>query len=312
MQPKILDMNQAIGSVVRMLQRLLGENIDLQLDYASRLPSVRADVGMLEQALVNLAVNARDAMPQGGRLKLRTFEREVDETQAQRHPEARAGQFVCLSVTDTGCGMDATVRSHLFEPFFTTKEVGKGTGLGLATIYGIVKQHEGWIEVDSAVGQGTTFTLFLPAVFAAAESSGATSTNPSVRGGSETVLVVEDEPALRALMRGVLSRYGYVTLEAADGLEALRVWRQNAAKVRLLLTDLVMPGGISGRELAEQLQAEQPTLKVIYTSGYSLDMAGQELAMKPGFSFLAKPYAPAVLALAVRRALDDDRMMMPA
>ena len=306
MQPKILDLNEAIGSVVRMLQRLLGENIELQLDYASRLPSVRADVGMMELVLVNLAVNARDAMPQGGRLKLRTFEREVNEIQAKRHPEARAGHFVCLSVTDTGCGMDATVRSHLFEPFFTTKEVGKGTGLGLATIYGIVKQHEGWIEVESAVGQGTTFTLFLPAVFAAAESSRATSSKPGVRGGSETILVVEDEPALRSLVRTVLARYGYVTLEAADGIEAMQVWRQNAGQVRLLLTDLVMPGGISGRELAEKLQAEQPSLKVIYTSGYSLDMAGEELVMRPGFSFLAKPYAPPALAMAVRSSLDGN------
>jgi PAS domain S-box-containing protein len=306
MQPKTLDLNDAIGNIMRMLQRLLGEHIVLQMDLAPNLPSVCVDLGLIEQVLVNLVVNARDAMPQGGPMTLRTRAQVIQASSPLPHPEARPGPFVSVSVSDTGCGMDATVREHLFEPFFTTKDVGKGTGLGLATIYGIVKQHEGWIEVETAVNQGSTFTVFLPAVLGAPKPVAERSSTLPMRGGSEAILVVEDESALRALVVRILTRYGYKVYQAANGVEALELGRQHAGQLRLLLTDMVMPEGISGRELADQMRAEHPSLKVIYTSGYSMDFAGQDMALRSGINFLAKPYEPSALASAVRECLDEN------
>ncbi|HXR06525.1 MAG TPA: response regulator, partial [Candidatus Acidoferrum sp.] len=221
------------------------------------------------------------------------------------NPEARPGHFVCLSVADTGGGMDNATLSHLFEPFFTTKEIGKGAGLGLATVYGIVKQHQGWIIVESKLGAGSTFTLFLPCVSRPADIPAAPS-QPQLQAatGSETLLVVEDEPSLRELVVRILELCGYRIYQAQNGVEALQVWEQHKHEIDLLLTDMVMPEGISGRQLAERLQKEDPALKVIYTSGYSPGMAGKDIALLEGFNFLAKPYPPSRLAQVVRECLD--------
>ena len=221
------------------------------------------------------------------------------------HPEARPGEFVCLDVTDTGCGMDSTVLSHLFEPFFTTKEVGKGTGLGLATVYGIVKQHQGWIEVQSQVNQGTTFRIFLPAA-AQAAALATTATGPMLsRRGTETILVAEDETPLREMVVEVLKLEGYRVLAADSGPDALRVWRQEKGPIRLLLTDMVMPGGMMGTDLVTELRQSNPQLKVIYTTGYSPGTAGLNNSIHERAMFLPKPYPPDKLARLVRTCLDS-------
>ena len=272
------DLAQIIAGISKMLQRLLGENIVLESRYPSVLPAICADVGMVEQIILNLAVNARDAMPQGGRLTLAASAVTLDASAAFRNAEARAGRFVCLSVADTGCGMDAKTLSKIFEPFFTTKEVGKGTGLGLSMVYGLVKQHRGWIEVASTVRKGSTFQVFFPAHDdAIAEDLAEKEAQRTVAGGHETILVAEDDPALRRLALQVLRRCGYRVFEARTGQEALSLWELHAGEIDLLLTDMVMPEGINGRELAERLRRDKDHLPVIYTSGYSMDAIG------PGF-----------------------------
>jgi PAS domain S-box-containing protein len=298
---KVLDLNTVVGNIARMLTRLLGEDVELRMELAPGLPPVQGDTGMLEQVLINLAVNARDAMPRGGRLLVATRLQTVDQAYAQRNPEARPGRYVCLSATDTGCGMDAQTLSRIFEPFFTTKEVGKGTGLGLATVYGVVKQHHGWIEVSSRLGHGSCFTVFLPATEAKLETAAAPAEGPAESlDGHGTVLVVEDEHALRALTRRYLQARGYQVLEAGSGVEALEVWARSPAPVDLLFTDMVLPQGISGGELAKRLKARKPSLKVLYTSGYSIELTGRDLDLRPGINFLAKPYTEETLAKAVR------------
>src|SRR6266540_1555595 len=305
MRPRILDLNEVVGNVTKMLNRLLGEQVSLQCNYSTNLPPVLADLGMMEQLILNLAVNARDAMAKGGQLIISTFSTEIEENYVQSHAEARCGLFVCLGVTDTGCGMDEAVLHRIFEPFFTTKEVGKGTGLGLATVHGIVKLHNGWIEVESRSGMGSTFTVFLPASRARAETDVDGQPRPTVRGGTETILVVEDETALRGLMRGTLQHYGYHILEAANAAEALRAWDQKSTQIDLLITDMVFPDGVCGDELARQLQRHQAGLRVIFTSGYSLDVAGHDLALREGVNFLQKPFQPTMLARTVRDCLDS-------
>lgn len=306
-QPKILDLNAVLQNLANMLLRLLGEDIAFEADYVTNLPRVEADTGMLEQVVMNLAVNSRDAMPQGGKLFISTASVTIDEVYAQNHPDSRAGDYVCLIVRDTGCGMDRKTLDRIFEPFFSTKEVGKGTGLGLATVYGIVKQHEGWIEVASEVGVGTTFKIYFPAVLQAAEISQDTSTAPDeVRGGKETILVVEDEPVLRELIREVLSQYEYHVIEAGSGVEALRIWDEFDGRIDLLLTDMVMPEGMNGRELASQLKKRKPELKVIYSSGYSPEATGRDFGQGDTV-FLSKPYLPPQLARTVRHCLDEHR-----
>ena len=254
---------------------------------------------------MNLAVNARDAMPKGGKLFIGTSTVQIDQAYASRHPDSRPGLFGCLTVKDTGCGMDARTLERIFEPFFTTKEVGKGTGLGLATVYGIVKQHQGWIEVTSTVDVGSTFKIYLPGVAqpeeAAADPSGDAGV---VKGGKETILVVEDEHMLRELVRDVLQAYDYHVLEASSGPDALRLWDEYDGKIDLLLTDMVMPEGLNGRELAEQLKKRRPQLKVIYSSGYSSETLGKEFGQGDTV-FLPKPYLPPQLASAVRQSLDS-------
>jgi two-component system, cell cycle sensor histidine kinase and response regulator CckA len=306
-QTTMLDLNAVLRNVANMLVRLLGEDIRLETEYGPGLPRIEADTGMLEQVVMNLAVNSRDAMPEGGRLKISTEAVDIDHSYVALHSESRTGQFICLTVEDTGCGIDRGNMERIFEPFFTTKEVGKGTGLGLATVYGIVKQHHGWIDVSSEVGLGTVFKIYFPAV-AVLESRAPTATVSSevVRGGHETILVVEDEPVLRELVCEVLGQYSYRIIQAASGHEALRVWDEFDGEVDLLLTDMVMPEGMSGRELAAQLKKRKPTLKVIYSSGYSPETMGREFN-ESDTVFLSKPYLPPQLALTVRQCLDGAR-----
>ena len=304
MQPKVLDLNAVLQNLVKMLGRLVGEDIAVENEYEHDLPAVEADTGMLEQVVMNLAVNARDAMPKGGRLRITTSRAEFGEESVRQHPDARPGSFVCLTVADSGCGMDAKTLERIFEPFFTTKGVGKGTGLGLATVYGIVKQHEGWIEVSSAVGEGASFKIYFPAARKAAPASGGASPAlEMVRGGWETILVVEDDPLLREMVREVLGDTEYRVLEAASGVEALRVWDEHNGKVDLLLTDMVMPDGMSGRDVAKQLKIRKPGLKTIYSSGYSAEILGGDFQLSDSW-FLPKPYNLVQLAQLVRQCLD--------
>jgi PAS domain S-box-containing protein len=305
MQPQLLDLNEVISDLTKMLRALVGDQVTLRRQTAPALPAVYADPGMMEQVLVNLAVNARDAMPKGGQILISTFAAEIDEGYVQRHHDARIGSFVCLSVNDTGHGMDKSTLARIFEPFFTTKEVGKGTGLGLATVYGIVKQHQGWVEVASEVGRGTTFKIFLPASTKAVHRS-QPGVAKAVPGGKETILVVEDEAALRELVQEILEKKGYTVLSAATGKQALAIWRERKDDINLLLTDMMMPEGLSGRDLAERVLAERAELRVLYTSGYSLEAVGPgpSFSLKDGTNFLQKPYDPDTLAQTVRDCLD--------
>jgi PAS domain S-box-containing protein len=304
MQLRHLDLNEVVRGAAQMLRRLLGETITLQLQCSPAAVPIHADAGMIEQIIVNLALNARDAMPQGGRLTVQTEAVDVDSAYAQQRPDARSGPFACLTLADTGTGMDKATLDRIFEPFFTTKEVGKGTGLGLATTYAIVKHHQGWLEVASQLGGGSVFKTFLPWQPQPASSQDVARPAKASPGGHETILVVEDETSLRELVCTLLRYYGYRVLQAAHGREALEVWRIKSSEIDLLLTDMMMPEGISGWELAEKLQAERPGLKVIYTSGYSIDLLGRNGEFGPGTHFLPKPYQPHVLAKTVRDCLD--------
>jgi two-component system cell cycle sensor histidine kinase/response regulator CckA len=264
---------------------------------------------MMEQVLMNLAVNARDAMPKGGLLVIRICRREVTHFDATQSPEARAGAYVCLTVTDTGCGIPPENLRRIFEPFFTTKEVGKGTGLGLATVYGIVKQHRGWIEVESEMGKGSTFRVFIPQCAQSTEVRAEVQAEPSAPRGNETILVVEDEDPLRELVVQYLSSQGYQVLQAETGVKALELWSENKQRIDLVLTDLVMPEHMNGRELAQALMAERADLKVVYTSGYSADVVGRDMMLRPGLNYLQKPYHPQALAQVVRDRLDYARQI---
>jgi PAS domain S-box-containing protein len=304
MQPRRLDMNEVVSNMTKMLARILGEDITLQLNYFPQPALVQADASMMEQVLLNLAVNSRDAMPKGGQLALRISMLDLDGRHLAQHPDARPGRFVCLSAIDNGCGIPPENLRRIFEPFFTTKEVGKGTGLGLATVYGIIKQHQGWIEVESTVDKGTSFKVFLPCCN---ESSGPIVEQPAeplVRGGTETILVVEDETPVRELVCNLLAAHGYKILQAESGVKALEVWSQTKEDVDLVLTDLVMPDRMNGRELAERLWAERPKLKVIFTSGYSADVVGKDFVLRGGLNYLQKPYHPQQLAVTIRDCLD--------
>jgi signal transduction histidine kinase/ActR/RegA family two-component response regulator/HAMP domain-containing protein len=305
MQPKPLDLREVVGNMTKMLGRLLGETIALEFEPPARLPLVQGDSGMIEQVVMNLAVNARDAMPKNGKLIVAVEPVFVGAVYAEMHPDARSGNFIRLRVADNGCGMDAATMSRIFEPFFTTKEVGKGTGLGLATVYGIVKQHEGWIEVNSEPGKGTTFDVFFPATDEMASDSKIEirSTSP-VAGGTETILIVEDEPILREMARDILATYGYQIIEASSGREAFDVWGRRTGTIDLLLTDMVMPEGVSGVDLAEKLLAEKPDLKIIFTSGYTANEISSAMLEKTRANFLQKPYAHKDLARTVRDCLD--------
>ena len=307
MQPRMLDLREVVGDMSSMLQRLLGETIKLEFAPPSKLPFVEGDTGMIEQVIVNLSVNSRDAMLRGGTLTIGVETVDIDAAYIAMHSEARIGHFVRLRVRDTGCGMDSATMSHLFEPFFTTKEIGRGTGLGLATVYGIVKQHEGWIEVDSEPGKGATFDVFFPAKQeATAAPKMEIVPDAPIPGGTETILVVEDEAVLREMARAVLEECGYRIIEASSGRDALAVWKQHMNEIDLLVTDMVMPEGISGKDLAEQLLADQPRLRVIFTSGYTSTDVSPELLARTNSLYLPKPYTDAVLARTVRECLDKN------
>ncbi len=288
-----------------MLRRLISEQIGLKCSYAESLPSVFADPCNLEQVLVNLEVNARDAMPDGGQISVTTECVELDDAYAKKNPEARPGKFVRLNVADSGCGMDADVLSQIFEPFFTTKAIGKGTGLGLSTVYGIVKQLEGWIEVRSEVGSGSNFIVFLPSTDKARSPGDSVRSARKPNEGKGTLLVVEDETAVRELAHRVLENHGYQILEASNGIEAIEVWRRRKGEIDLLVTDVVMPGGLSGHELAERLQKEKKELKVICMSGYSVELSGKNVTREAGFNFLPKPFDMSQLVEIVRNCLEE-------
>jgi two-component system cell cycle sensor histidine kinase/response regulator CckA len=303
MQFKHLDLNDILGGAIKMLERLVGEQVQIDFRPQRSIPAIHADSGMMEQIAMNLAVNARDAMPNGGRVSIATSLVTIHRAPIPMDPEQRDGDFVCLSFTDTGIGMDTKILSRIFEPFFTTKPVGKGTGLGLSTVFGIVRTHKGWLAVKSEPNQGTTFQIYFPASRQAAEKM-ESSVDAALPSGHETVLVAEDEGALREMVVEFLRIQGYTVLEAGSGHEALDVWKRAGRQVDLLLTDMVMPGGIMGSELAARLMRESSRLKVIYTSGYSPGMAGRDISLLEGGNFLPKPYSVGKLAQFVRECLD--------
>lgn len=305
MRLETVNLNEVIGNLTKMLNRIIGEDIHLECQFAG-LPFARADAGMMEQVILNLVVNARDAMPQGGRLLIGTKTIKIDEKVVPPHPEARSGEFVYLNVSDTGTGISPENLARIFEPFFTTKEVGKGTGLGLATVYGIVKQHRGWVNVSSRLGVGTTFEIFLPAIRPPGQDPSCPVPEKAPRGGTEKILLVEDDAAVRLMTRRTLESFGYQVIEAASGRQALALWHNHDQDIDLLLTDIVMPDGLNGRELASLLREQTPGLKVVFVSGYSLNVIGKDtdfLKLRDN-SFLQKPYQVNVLIDVIRHALD--------
>jgi len=300
-----LNLNHVISNFTKMLHRVIGENITLRCSYAKDLPPVDADIGMMEQVLINLIVNARDAMPEGGSITIATEAIQVNAVRLQTHPEAQLGQFVRITVSDTGSGIYPEYLPRIFEPFFTTKEAGKGTGLGLATVYGIVKQHQGWIEVSSRLGSGTTFEIFLPAGIYGGPKASLQLKKTVPADGHEKILLVEDDADVRMVARDVLEESGYQILEASDGSEALNVWKSSSSQVDLLLTDIIMPGGLNGWELADRLRGEQPGLKVILMSGYSHERFGK---IQLNSHILPKPFSSESLTETVRSCLDSARV----
>ncbi|MBI2502490.1 MAG: response regulator [Candidatus Latescibacteria bacterium] len=302
LEPRVLDLNTVVRELEKMLGRLIGEDVELVAKLSPDLGRVKADPGQLEQVLVNLAVNARDAMPQGGRLTIETRNVDLDQAYANHHATIVPGAYVLLEVSDTGVGMDAATQARIFEPFFTTKEPGKGTGLGLSTVYGIVKQSEGYIWVYSEPGQGTTFKIYLSRLTEDAQPVVQEEVVQMARG-SETVLLVEDEAPLRQLAALILREQGYTVLEAGRGEEALSLSAQHQGLIHAVVSDMVMPG-MSGPELVETLRTLRPELKVIFISGYSADIVGQRVALKPGTAFLQKPFKIHALLLKVREVLD--------
>jgi PAS domain S-box-containing protein len=301
--PQIVNLGDVVYGVEKMLRRVIGEDVDLVTVLGSDVGAVKADVGQLEQVLMNLAVNARDAMPTGGKLTIETANVEHDPDYAREQEAAPVSRFVMLAVSDTGTGMDEATKARIFEPFFTTKEVGKGTGLGLATVYGIVRQSGGFIWVYSEPGLGTTFKIYLPQVDAVAAGSAARATPTTSHRGTETVLLVEDAAAVRAVIHEALARQGYTVLDAPNGAEALRIAAGHPGPIHLLLTDVVMPG-LSGRQLSDQLAQIRPETKVLYTSGYTDDAIVRHGVLESGIAYLQKPFSVDGLARKVREVLD--------
>jgi PAS domain S-box-containing protein len=303
LQPRVLNLNGLISDTLQMLKRLMGEDIEVVTILDSDLGQVKADDSQMNQVILNLAVNARDVMPRGGKLTLETKNVVLDECSARKSPAVQPGRYICLSISDTGCGMDAQTLSHIFEPFFTTKEVGKGTGLGLSLVYGIVKQSGGSIWVDSQLGCGTTMQIFLPRAEASAAESAVESIAREDPSGSETILVVEDEEAVRRLICDMLRSYGYEVIESANGNEALLVCGSRPGQIPLMITDVIMPQ-MSGRELAERLHELHPEMLVLYISGYTDDAIVRHGLLLHSAGFLQKPFTRDTLALKVRSVLD--------
>jgi PAS domain S-box-containing protein len=303
LQPQVLDLNMVVTNAERMLGRLIGEDIKLATSLAQDLGKVEADPGQIEQVIMNLAINARDAMPHGGKLSLETANVTLTENRGEPSIEVEPGEYVLLTVSDTGTGIDEKVRAHLFEPFFTTKEVGKGTGLGLSTVHGIVTQNDGGIEVHSTLGQGTTFKIYLPRVVQGARSGAQQSASDTLLPGQETILVVEDEDFVRELTTRILAQQGYTVLAASHPDEALRHSAQYDGPIHLLVTDVVMPG-MGGRELSTRLTASRPEMQVLYVSGYTDDAIMSHGILDEGLAFLQKPFTLATLSSKVREVLD--------
>jgi len=312
-QRRPLALNKVVEQTVAMLQRIIGEHIALDMQLAPDLPPIFADSSSVDQVIMNLALNARDAMPDGDKLTIATHQVEIDETAHVRNPEAQLGSHICLAMKDTGCGMDAATLGRIFEPFFTTKDPGQGTGMGLATVYGVLKQHGGWIEVDSAPSCGTTIRAFFPLCTDGLPEE-PTEIQPRsaecAPNESITILVVEDEEMLREFVGDVLGALGYRVLSAPNGRVALEIWAEHQAEVDLLLTDVVMPESISGRELANTLLRKKPDLKVIFTSGYSAELIGTDFEQEKKHAFLPKPYRPERLAQTVASHLQSRSVMV--
>jgi len=302
--PKVMDLNAVVTENLKMLTRLIGEDIDLVMVPGGDIGAVKADPGQIEQVVMNLAVNARDAMPQGGKLTIETANVKLDATYARFHSEVRPGDYIMLAISDTGMGMDAETQSHIFEPFYTTKGL-KGTGLGLSTVYGIVKQSEGYIWVYSETGKGTTFKIYLPRVGATVDTEAAQTAAPSQQPGQgrETILLVEDEENLRQLTRQSLENQGYRVIDAADGAAAIRLSQAHKGPIHLLLTDVIMPG-MNGRELANQVSPSRPEMKVLYMSGYAENHIGHNGTLDQGIILLQKPFTLPALKAKVREVLD--------
>jgi CheY-like chemotaxis protein len=298
---KVVDVNAIVQDMQRLVTPLIGENVELVTILSAEAPHTRADAGQLEQVLMNLVVNAKDAMPHGGKLTIQTQATVVDGSPRRGQQFIRPGQYVMLSVSDTGLGMDKETQSRIFEPFFTTKEKGKGTGLGLSTVYGIVKQSGGYVMVQSEQGQGTTFQIYLPQVRDAAEKPSVPVTDAS-RGGTETILLVEDEESVRQLVRDTLESRGYRVLEADSGEAGLAAAEHHKGKIDLVITDVVMPG-LGGRELVKQLLLARPGIKVLYLSGYTEDAIVSEGSLEQGTAFLQKPFSLQSLSRKVREVL---------
>ncbi len=303
LQAEMLDLNRVLKSIGELLRRIIGEDVELVFLPDENLGVTKADPAQVEQIILNLAVNARDAMPKGGRLMIETGNIEFDEDYCRHHLGARPGKYVMLRVSDTGCGMDSKTMAHIFEPFFTTKEVGKGTGLGLSTVYGIVKQSDGFIWVDSQPGEGSEFTVFLPQAEAQVAPGNGHAVKSPPSGGSETVLLVEDEADFRELACESLRDLGYRVLTAANGRRAMQLAQETGEPIDLLVTDVVMPG-MSGRELVEMVRVHRPAIKILYMSGYTRGVIAQHGVLESGTSFLQKPFMPSDLARTVREALD--------
>lgn len=313
-QPMPLELNALINGSVKMFLPILhstrsGQDIPLKLRFSPNLPVIMADSTMIEQVLMNLVINSRDAMPEGGELSIRTSMVQIDKSSVARHPEASLGDYVRLSVADTGCGMDAATISRIFDPFFTTKAPEKGTGLGLSTVYGIIKAHRGWIEVASQVGQGTTFHVFIPCDNSQKPTwlSGEQEDDQELADQPPTILSVEDDPTVAAIVTAVLKSRGYEVFEAPDALEALQIWNEHADGIDLVFTDIKLPNGMSGLELAENLRALKPDVKVLFTSGYSPDTVESNNILREGGNFLPKPYPMSHLVEMVACRLQRDQ-----
>lgn len=302
-QTRVLDLNLVVANMTKMLRHILRADVTLKVHYGSRHP-IRADAGMMEQVLMNLAVNARDAMPHGGELTISTADECFGPEYVQLNPQASPGAYVCLSVADSGEGIPPENLPRIFEPFFTTKPTGQGTGLGLATVYGIVHQHAGWLSVNSELGKGTVFRICLPAVSEPTETRSQRPANLDVRGGSETILLIEDEAPVRVLDQTILEGYGYRVLAADSAGAAIDRWREHHDWIDLVFTDVVIPGGATGPDLVKKFHAEKPSLCIIFCSGYSMEVVERDFDLTHGANFLQKPYSPLLLAQTVREVLE--------
>ena len=302
--PRPTDLNETLNRESRRLHRILGEGISLQFNHSPGLPPVLADPALLEHVFTNFAIHARDAMPQGGHFIMGTKAVEIEDPHTPPDAGEPPRRYVCLTLTDTGSGIPPELLPHLFEPFSTNRTAGRTAGIGLATAHHIVKQHQGWIDVQSHTGRGTAFSIYLLVAPKAAATADDTSAKPQVRGGTESILLVEDEPAVLQMAKGILERLGYNVFTATSGDDAIRIWREQAPRIDLLLTDIVMPGSVNGRELADKLLQEKSSLKIVYTSGYSRELANPRVASRRDTAFLQKPYPPESLGQVVRQCLD--------